>query len=173
MMNMIHNDMNSHSNIVEKTMENLQNHIYTACIMVNQVLQSGNNIILFGNGKNALLAELISSNLKDKYGLEKRVTVLEIAQNPDDEKVFENQVSKVYKKGDLLIGISISGNSVNVLRALSLGRNLECKTIGFSGYDGGAMNEFCDLNLVVPSDEIWRITEVQLLLGNIICKGIT
>src|SRR5660398_144886 len=119
MMNMIQNNMNSHSSIVKKTIENLQNHIYTACIMVNETLQSGNNIIIFGSGKNALLAQLISSNLKDKNGLEKRVIVLEVAQNPDDEKVFENQVSKVYKKGDLLIGISTSGNSVNVLRALS------------------------------------------------------
>lgn len=75
-------------------------------------------------------------------------------------------------EGDLLMGISTSGNSKNVLRALSLGRNMGCKTIGFSGRGGGAMEDFCDVSLVVPSDDTPRIQEMHIMIGHIICQAI-
>lgn len=172
MMDIIQSELSSHQKVAEKTIENLQNHIYTASIIVNETIKNGNKILVFGNGKNALLAQLIFLKEEEDTSCEKRVKVLDINHNAEDKKLFENQVEKLHKVGDLLIGISASGNSVNVLRALSLGRNLGCKTMGLSGYDGGAMNEFCDLNLVVPSDNIYRITEVHLLIGNIITQSI-
>ena len=74
-------------------------------------------------------------------------------------------------KGDLLIGISTSGNSSNIIAALTLAKELGYSTIGFSGRDGGgAMNEVCDVNLVVPSDDTSRIQEMHILFGHIICQ---
>ena len=67
-------------------------------------------------------------------------------------------------EGDLIIGISTSGNSKNVINALKLGRELGCKTLGLSGRDGGAMN------LVVPSHNTPRIQEMHILFGHTICQ---
>ena len=76
------------------------------------------------------------------------------------------------REGDLLIGISTSGNSKNVVNALKLGREMGCKTLGLSGRNGGAMNEVCDINLVVPSDNTPRIQEMHILFGHTICQCI-
>ena len=73
-------------------------------------------------------------------------------------------------EGDLIIGISTSGNSKNVINALKLGRELGCKTLGLSGRDGGAMNNYCDVNLVVPSNNTPRIQEMHILFGHTICQ---
>ncbi|MCF6172669.1 MAG: SIS domain-containing protein, partial [Campylobacteraceae bacterium] len=96
--------------------------------------------------------------------------ITEIANNFGIDRIFDKQIELRVKPEDVLIGFSTSGNSKNVLRALSLGRNLGCKTIGFSSGDGGAMDEFCDLNLVVPSDDADIIQEIHLVIGNIIFR---
>lgn len=74
--------------------------------------------------------------------------------------------------GDVLIGISTSGHSKNVVRALNLARAMGCKTIGLSGRDGGVMHEFCDVNIVVPSNDTPRIQEMHIMIGHIICQSI-
>ena len=69
-----------------------------------------------------------------------------------------------------MIGISTSGNSNNVISALKLGQELGCKTVGMSGKGGGGMNDVCDVNLVVPSDNTPRIQEMHILLGHTMCQ---
>jgi D-sedoheptulose 7-phosphate isomerase len=73
-------------------------------------------------------------------------------------------------KGDLLIGISTSGNSKNVLNALKTAREMGCKTLGLTGRDGGEMNILCDVNLVVPSNDTPRIQEMHILFAHTICQ---
>jgi len=84
--------------------------------------------------------------------------------------VFDRQVEALANEGDLLIGISTSGNSANVISALKVAKELGCTTIGFSGRDGGKMNEACDVNLVVPSDNTPRIQEMHILFGHTLCQ---
>jgi D-sedoheptulose 7-phosphate isomerase len=88
------------------------------------------------------------------------------------DMIFSRQVQSLAQKGDLLIGISTSGNSKNVIDALKLGQDMGCKTLGFSGNDGGAMSEVCDINLVVPSKNTPRIQEIHILFGHTICQCI-
>ena len=88
------------------------------------------------------------------------------------ERVFERQVEGLANKDDVLIGISTSGNSTNVITALELGKKLGCKTIGLSGRDGGKMNNCCDVNIVVPSQVTARIQEIHILIGHIICGAV-
>jgi len=175
MMDKIQSELNSNLKTLEKMIENLQSHIYTGCIIVNETIKNGNKILVFGNGKNAITAQHIVFNINTKNGnnlgfslSHDACTITDIANNYGFDKVFEKQVELLAKEGDLLIGVSTSGNSKNILRALSLGRNLGCKTIGLSGCDGGAMNEFCDINLVVPSDDANRVQELHMLIGNIV-----
>lgn len=86
------------------------------------------------------------------------------------DRVFDRQVEALASKGDLIIGLSTSGNSKNVINALNLAKELGCKTIGLTGKDGGAMNKICDVNLVVPSNDTPRIQEMHILFGHTICQ---
>ena len=72
----------------------------------------------------------------------------------------------------MLIGISSTGNSNNVVRAFEKGKEIGCKTLGFSGKGGGKMNGRCDLNVVVPSNVTARVQEMHILIGHIICQAI-
>ncbi len=183
MMSMIENEMNSHKKTIEKTIEELQSYIYTACIVASETINKGGKILIFGNGGSAADAQHIAAELSGRYKSERRglpgialttdTSVLTAVGNDYGyDRVFDRQVEALASEEDLLIGISTSGNSKNVLRALSLGRNMGCKTIGFSGCDGGAMNEFCDVNLIVPSDDTPRIQEMHIMIGHIICQAI-
>ena len=85
------------------------------------------------------------------------------------ENVFQRQVKALAKKGDILIGITTSGNSVNVVNAIMEGNSIGCITIGLSGRGGGKMNTACLINIVVPSDTTARIQEMHILIGHIFC----
>ena len=183
MMTMIHKEINGHKEVVEKTVECLQSHIYTACIIATETIKNGNKILLFGNGGSAADAQHIAAELSGRYKIERRglpaialttdTSVLTAVGNDFGfERIFDRQVEALARNGDLLIGLSTSGNSKNVLRALSLGRHMGCKTIGLSGRDGGAMNEFCDINIVIPSEDTPRIQEMHIMIGHIICQAI-
>jgi D-sedoheptulose 7-phosphate isomerase len=183
MMSMIENEMNSHKKTIEKTIEELKSYIYTACIIASETINNGGKILLFGNGGSAADAQHIAAELSGRYKSERRglagialttdTSVLTAVGNDYGfERVFDRQVEALAREGDLLIGISTSGNSRNVLRALSLGQNIGCKTIGFSGRDGGALNDFCDVNIIVPSDDTPRIQEMHIMIGHIICQAI-
>jgi D-sedoheptulose 7-phosphate isomerase len=179
MMDMIQKELNAHKEVIEKTIENLKSHIYTACVIASETINNGGKILLCGNGGSAADAQHIAAELSGRYKTERRglpgialTTDTSVLTAVGNDSGFERQVEALAREGDLIIGISTSGNSKNVLRALSLGRNMGCKTIGLSGHDGGAMNEFCDINLVVPSDDTPRIQEMHILIGHIICQGI-
>ena len=83
--------------------------------------------------------------------------------------VFERQVEALANKGDLLIAISTGGSSPNVVNALKISEELECKSIGLSGKNGGEFNKLCDVNLVVPSEDTPRIQEMHIVIGHTIC----
>ena len=183
MMEMISKEMDAHKKVIEDTIEEMKNYIYTACIVASETINKGGKILIFGNGGSAADAQHIAAELSGRYKSERRglpgialttdTSVLTAVGNDYGyDRVFDRQVEALANEGDLLIGISTSGNSKNVLRALSLGRNMGCKTIGFSGRGGGAMDDFCDVSLVVPSDDTPRIQEMHIMIGHIICQAI-
>ena len=183
MMEMIHQEMLSHQRVLEQTIANLQSHIYTAYIIVTEGLKNGNKILLCGNGGSAADAQHIAAELSGRYKVERRglagialttdTSVLTAVGNDYGfDHIYERQVQALAQPGDVLIGISTSGYSKNVVRALNLARAMGCKTIGLSGRDGGVMHEFCDVNIVVPSNDTPRIQEMHIMIGHIICQGI-
>lgn len=154
-----------------------------ACGLITTCLRSGNKVLLFGNGGSAADAQHIAAEFTGRFVKERR-SLPAIALTTDTsaltaigndygfEHIFERQVEGLANEGDILIGISTSGNSNNVVKALELGRKLNCKTIGLTGRDGGAMNNCCDLNIVIPSDITARIQEMHILIGHIICDAV-
>ena len=75
-------------------------------------------------------------------------------------------------EGDMLLGVSASGNSQNAIRTLAYGKNIGYKTAGFWGSNGGLMNSCCDINIITPSNITARIQEMHILIGHIFCKAI-
>jgi D-sedoheptulose 7-phosphate isomerase len=180
---MIENELNSHKKTIQKVMDELQNYIYTACVIVSEAIVDGKKLIIFGNGGSAADAQHIAAELTGRYKSKRRglpaialttdtSALTAIANDFGYENVFSRQVEAIAKKGDIVLGISTSGNSINVIGALKKAKQLGCKTIGLSGKDGGRMSDVCDINIVVPSNDTPRIQETHILIGHIICQSV-
>ena len=177
----INNELISHLETITKVIETMEDDLVQASLLVVETLKNGNKILLCGNGGSAADAQHIAAELTGRYKSNRRglpaialttdtSALTSIGNDYGYDRVFDRQVEALAFKGDLIIGISTSGNSQNVVNALKLGYKLGCKTLGFSGRDGGAMNEVCDINLVVPSDDTPRIQEMHILFGHTICQ---
>lgn len=170
-----------HEKTIKAVIETMQEPLIKASQLAVDTLKAGNKIILCGNGGSAADAQHIAAELTGRYKTERKglsaiaittdtSTLTAIGNDYGYDRVFDRQVEALANKGDLIIGISTSGNSKNVLNALNLAKSLGCKTLGLSGRDGGAMNEVCDINLVVPSNDTPRIQEMHILFGHTICQ---
>ena len=88
------------------------------------------------------------------------------------EAVFARQVDALARPGDVVLGISTSGKSPNVLAGLAQARRRDARTIGLTSGDGGRMAEFCDAVVAVPSTVTARIQEMHILIGHMLCKAL-
>ncbi len=181
MKRVIESEFNSHLETIKKVIETMAEPLEKASQIAIDTLKNGNKILIFGNGGSAADAQHIAAELTGRYKTE-RCGLPGIALTTDTsaltaigndygyDRVFDRQVESLAQKGDLLIGISTSGNSKNVINAFTIAKEMECKIIGFSGRDGGEMNNYCDINLVVPSNDTPRIQEMHILFGHTICQ---
>ena len=177
----IEHELTSHLETIQKVIKHSQTDLANAAQMAIDTLKDGNKILLFGNGGSAADAQHIAAELTGRYKTERRglpgialttdtSALTAIGNDYGYDRVFDRQVESLANKGDLLIGISTSGNSQNIVNAFKVGRELGCNVLGFSGRDGGAMNDWCDINLIVPSDDTPRIQEMHILFGHTICQ---
>ena len=143
-------------------------------------LRAGRKLLFAGNGGSAADAqhwagELVSRFYFDRPGLSAIALTTDtsiltaIGNDYGYDYVFARQVEALAKAGDVLIAISTSGNSKNVLRAIEAASERKLKVIGFTGASGGAMASMCDLCFRVPSGETPRIQEGHEVLGHILC----
>jgi len=148
-------------------------------ICVN-ALKNGNKIMLCGNGGSAADAQHIAAELSGRYKKE-RAALAGIALTTDTsaltaigndygfEYLFSRQVEALGKKGDVLIAISTSGNSTNVIKAIESAKNTGIYVITLTGKGGGKMKEMGDVNIIIPSNDTPRIQEMHITLGHMIC----
>ncbi|BEJ59579.1 D-sedoheptulose 7-phosphate isomerase [Campylobacter jejuni] len=160
--------------------ENLITLIKNASLEVIKAYRNGNKTLLAGNGGSAADAQHIAGEFVSRFYFD-RPGIASIALTTDTsiltaigndygyENLFARQVQAQGVKGDVFIGISTSGNSKNILKALDLCRQKGITSIGLSGASGGAMNELCDYCIKVPSTCAPRIQEAHILIGHIIC----
>jgi D-sedoheptulose 7-phosphate isomerase len=172
-----------HIETAKKTKATLILKIEEACSIITDCIEKGNKVLLFGNGGSAADAQHIAAEFTGRFVKERRSlpaialttdtsAITAIGNDYGFDRIFERQVEGLANPGDVLIGISTSGNSPNVVKALEAGKNQGCKTIGLSGRDGGQMNICSDINIVVPSNITARIQEMHILIGHIICEAI-
>ena len=181
MINTIKKEFLNHKEVIEKCIDKITPDVEKASIITIETLKNGNKILFCGNGGSAADAQHIAAELSGRYKKERKglagiaittdTSVLTAVGNDYGyDRVFDRQVEALANKGDLLIGISTSGNSQNVINAFKVAKEIGCKTIGLSGRDGGKFNDVCDLNIIVPSDNTPRIQEMHILIGHTICQ---
>jgi len=160
--------------------DDLVQRIYDASAMMIQCLQKGGKILWCGNGGSAadsqhLSAELVARLNMTRPGLASLAlttdTSLITAWSNDVgfETLFSRQVEALGKKGDVLFGLSTSGNSPNVLEAVKSARKKEMTSIALLGKNGGSIHEFTDLSIIIPSDNTQHIQEAHITIGHILC----
>jgi D-sedoheptulose 7-phosphate isomerase len=157
--------------------------IALACHMAVDCIKNGNKVLLFGNGGSASDAQHIAAEFTGRF-VKMRKGLPAIALTTDTsaltaisndygfQSVFKRQVEALARPGDLLIGLSTSGNSENVIAGLLAGKQLGCKLLGLTGNDGGQIKAVCDLALTIDSKTTARIQEMHILIGHIICSAI-
>ena len=180
MQSIIKNEFKEHIKASQKTMDALINNIEKAANICIDCLKQGNKILICGNGGSAADAQHIAAEIIGRYKTERKglpaialttdsSVLTAISNDFGYSSIFERQVEALANPGDILIGISTGGSSINVINALKLAKNLQCKTIGLSGKDGGDFNALCDVNLIAIAEDTPRIQEMHILIGHIIC----
>jgi len=143
-------------------------------------LKAGGKILFLGNGGSAADAQHLAAELVVRYRTDRKAlaalalttdtsTLTACANDISFDQVYSRQVESLAKPGDVVIGISTSGRSVNVIKALEAARGIGAFSVGFTGNDGGDMVRLCDAVIVVPSRTTARIQEMHLLIGHALC----
>jgi len=179
MKSLIENEFSEHLKVAQN-MSTLTNQVEVAAQLCIDSLNNGGKILIFGNGGSAADAQHIAAEMVGRYKVERKglaaialttdtSALTSIGNDYGYSRVFDRQVEALANKGDVVIGISTGGSSGNVISGLRTAKKLGCKLIGFSGRDGGEMNNLCDVNLIIPAEDTPRIQEMHIVIGHTIC----
>lgn len=152
--------------------------IAQACV---QSLKEGGKVLWCGNGGSAADAQHLAAEFSGRFYYDRPPLFSEalhvntsyltaVGNDYGYDLIYSRLIKGKAKKGDVLIGLSTSGNSPNVVNGLIAAKELDCVTIGLTGEGGGKMAEYCDLLLTIPSKDTPRIQELHMLLGHCICE---
>ena len=149
--------------------------------LIVEAFNKGNKLLLCGNGGSAADAQHLAAEFSGKYYLNRPPLHAEalhtdtsfmtaVSNDFSFDEVYARLIQGIGKQGDILIGMSTSGNSKNVINALEEAKKKNIITIGISGKANGNMKSYCDYLINIPSDDTPRIQECHLMLGHAICE---
>lgn len=149
--------------------------------VIADAFNRGKKLLLFGNGGSAtdashIAAEFVNRFKRNRPGLPAialntdLAVITSIANDYDYSEVFARQLKSLAEEGDIVIAISTSGNSSNVLRAMEIARQKRLKTIAFTGARGEGFASKADYAFIVPSEDTPRIQETHITIGHILCE---
>lgn len=161
--------------------EEYLNAVVAAADAMTKCLRSGNKILFFGNGGSAADAQHMAAELSGRFMRERpslsgwalttnSSAVTAIANDYSFEDVFARQLEGIGGPGDIAFAISTSGNSLNVLKAVTSAREKKLVSVGLAGQTGGKLRDLVDHSICVPSDQTPRIQEAHILTGHILCE---
>ena len=144
-------------------------------------LKNGNRIYFCGNGGSAADAQHLAAEFSGRFYAERKALPAEalhcnssyltaVANDYGYDAVYARLIDGIGNSGDVLMGLSTSGNSTNILKAFEIARSKKIITVGFTGTTGGSIKGLCDFLINVPSTDTPRIQESHILLGHIICQ---
>ena len=153
-----------------------------AAVLMIEAIRNGNKILWCGNGGSAAQAQHLSTELVGGLRDHNRPAIPSISLTTDSSfltawsndtdfnSVFSRQISALGQRGDVLIGITTSGNSDNVIKAVEIAEEMDIHPIVFTGKGGGKINGKADIIITIPSDDTQRIQEGHILCGHILCE---
>jgi D-sedoheptulose 7-phosphate isomerase len=170
----------SHEALTSLTYEHCGSTILRVASYMIDALENGRKVIFMGNGGSAadaqhLAAELVGRFTRERQGLAAIALTTDtsiltaIANDYGYDQIFSRQVEALAQNGDVVVGISTSGNSPNILKAMEVASERGCILVGFAGNKGGKLYENTDLCITVPSLVTARIQEMHILIGHVLC----
>jgi D-sedoheptulose 7-phosphate isomerase len=169
-----------HREVIARVERELSPLIAEMVTMLVETFKRGGKLLVMGNGGSAADAQHFVAEIVGRFKMERRglpaialstdTSILTaIGNDYGFDRVFSRQVEALAVPGDLIVGISTSGNSPNVLQALELAREKGCCTVGLLGKDGGTIKDVCDLALIVPTNDTPRVQEGHITIIHIVC----
>jgi D-sedoheptulose 7-phosphate isomerase len=155
--------------------------IDTVVKVITTAFQNGNSVFFAGNGGSAADAQHLAAEFSGRFYKDRKALPSEalhcntsyltaVANDYSYEVIYARLIEGITKPGDVLVGISTSGNSGNIVKAFEMAKTKQVVTIGFTGDKGGKMKEISDYLINVPSNDTPRIQESHILVGHIICE---
>lgn len=180
MRDQIDGHFNRHAQVLELARKTLAPVIVKCVEALVHALQSGSKVLIMGNGGSAADAQHFAAELVGRFLRERRALpaialttdtslLTAVANDFGFDQIFKRQVEALARSGDVVVGISTSGNSPNVVLALEAARAIGCKTVGLLGRDGGKIAPLVDLNLTVPVQETPHIQEAHITIIHLLC----
>lgn len=169
-----------HAKVLAAVRDRLVPEIHAIARCLIDCVDNGNTIFWCGNGGSAADAQHIAAELVGRFERDRKA-IASVALTTDTsiltsvgndygfDNVFQRQVEALVRPDDVLVGLSTSGNSPNVLRAVEQANRQGAITIGLLGRDGGRLKDLCRLSMVIPADNTARIQEMHGLIGHILC----
>ena len=160
---------------------NLQENIEEIVKKSIVAFKSEKKMLLCGNGGSASDAQHIAAELSGRFYSDRPPLYAEaihvntsyitaVANDYGYESTYARMVEAAGREGDIFVGISTSGNSLNVVKAIQKANEIGMLTVGFTGRHGGKMQEICNIMIRIPSDDTPRIQEAHILVGHIVCQ---
>ncbi len=155
--------------------------IVGASRLIAEAFNDGKKLLLFGNGGSATDASHIAAEFVNRFKRERpglpaialntdAAVITSIANDYDYSEIFARQLKSLSEEGDVVIAISTSGNSGNVLKAMDVARRRKLRSIVFTGAKGEKLASKADYAFIVPSDNTPRIQETHITLGHVLCQ---
>jgi D-sedoheptulose 7-phosphate isomerase len=177
----IENSLKDHIELFEKVLETELSIIEECAELIFETLENGKKILICGNGGSAADAQHLAAEFVGRYETERKglpaialttdtSALTALGNDYGFERIFARQVEALAAEGDLLIAISTSGNSPNVISAVMSAREIGCKTLGVTGAKGKKLASLCDKCVLVPAERTARIQEVHITMFHIWCE---
>jgi len=173
--------LNERADIKNKMAESLPPVIAEAAVIIHSALESGRAVFLCGNGGSAADSQHIAAELVGRFEKERSAyraialttdtsALTAIGNDYGFEHLFSRQLEGLAESGDVLIGISTSGGSVNVVRAMEMARSKGMKVIALTGMNPRTMGDMADVTIAIPSDRTALVQEGHIAVGHLLCE---
>ena len=161
--------------------DELVERIFQASQLIHTAFRKGNKVLFCGNGGSAADAQHLAAEFSGRFYKDRKALPSEalhcntsyltaVGNDYGFEFVYSRIIEGIGKSGDILVGISTTGNSKNIINALKSAKKIKMNTISLTGETGGTMKNYSDLIINVPSSDTPRIQEAHILIGHIICE---
>lgn len=182
--------MNAISSIIQESIDVKQSFLADAsnivlieniCNSITNAFKNGRKVLLCGNGGSAADAQHIAAEFSGRFKINRPALPAEalhvntsyltaVGNDYGFDVIYSRMIEGIGCEGDILIALSTSGNSTNILNAVKAAKSKSMVTIGMTGISGGDMNDHCDFMVKIPSSNTPRIQESHILVGHIICQ---